>query len=40
MSSLAKTRLQTERKGWRKDHPHGFVAKPRTARDGSVDLLN
>ena len=40
MSSLAKTRLQTERKGWRKDHPHGFVAKPRTSRDGSVDLLN
>jgi ubiquitin-conjugating enzyme E2 I len=39
MSSLAKQRLAIERKGWRKDHPHGFVAKPATARDGSTNLL-
>jgi ubiquitin-conjugating enzyme E2 I len=28
MSNLAATRLAQERKNWRKDHPHGFVAKP------------
>ena len=39
MSSLAKQRLAIERKGWRKDHPHGFVAKPATMRDGSLQLL-
>ena len=39
MSSLAKQRLAIERKGWRKDHPHGFVAKPATARDGSTNFL-
>jgi len=32
------TRLQQERKAWRKDHPHGFTAKPITKDDGTVDL--
>ena len=39
MTSLAKQRLSQERKAWRKDHPHGFVAKPITSRDGSVQML-
>lgn len=39
MTSLAKQRLAIERKGWRKDHPHGFVAKPVTQNDGSVQML-
>lgn len=39
MTSLAKQRLAIERKGWRKDHPHGFVAKPITLGDGSVQML-
>lgn len=37
--SLATSRLAAERKSWRKDHPHGFVAKPATRADGSADLL-
>lgn len=36
--SLCKTRLQEERKQWRKDHPFGFYAKPVKADDGSLDL--
>ncbi len=39
MTSLAKQRLAIERKGWRKDHPHGFVARPKTNKDGSVQML-
>jgi ubiquitin-conjugating enzyme E2 I len=39
MSSLAIQRLAIERKAWRKDHPHGFVARPVNARDGSVNML-
>ena len=39
MSSLAKLRLQEERKGWKSDHPVGFWAKPIKAADGSIDLL-
>ncbi|CAH6721218.1 SUMO-conjugating enzyme Ubc9p [[Candida] jaroonii] len=38
--SLAKTRLQEERKLWRKDHPFGFFAKPEKSADGSLDLTN
>ena len=38
MTSLASQRLALERKGWRKDHPHGFVARPMTAKDGSVQM--
>uniref|UniRef100_A0A7S0SIR3 SUMO-conjugating enzyme UBC9 n=1 Tax=Mantoniella antarctica TaxID=81844 RepID=A0A7S0SIR3_9CHLO len=39
MTSLAKQRLAIERKGWRKDHPHAFVAKPVTLADGSNNML-
>lgn len=39
MSSTAQARLAEERKIWRKDHPVGFVAKPETRNDGSVDLF-
>jgi ubiquitin-conjugating enzyme E2 I len=39
MTSMAKQRLAIERKGWRKDHPHGFVARPMTTKDGSVQML-
>ena len=40
MVGIARGRLQEERKSWRKDHPHGFVAKPVTLPDGTQDLLN
>ena len=33
-------RLQEERKTWRKDHPHAFVAKPRSRDDGSQDIMH
>ncbi|XP_052884859.1 SUMO-conjugating enzyme SCE1-like isoform X2 [Gossypium arboreum] len=36
---IARSRLAEERKAWRKNHPHGFVAKPMSAPDGSVNLL-
>ncbi|KAB2070519.1 hypothetical protein ERO13_A08G150600v2 [Gossypium hirsutum] len=36
---IARSRLAEERKAWRKNHPHGFVAKPETRADGSVDLM-
>lgn len=36
--SLCRTRLQEERKQWRKDHPFGFYARPVKAADGSLDL--
>jgi ubiquitin-conjugating enzyme E2 I len=32
-------RLQEERKMWRRDHPHGFFAKPMQNPDGSSNLL-
>ena len=38
--SLARARLQQERKSWRKQHPFGFVAKPRMNADGTQDLLH
>lgn len=37
---VARGRLAVERKNWRKDHPFGFVAKPVTKPDGSVDLMH
>ncbi|KAL8504897.1 hypothetical protein ACS0TY_016187 [Phlomoides rotata] len=37
MSALG--RLAEERKAWRRNHPHGFVARPDTSSDGSVDLM-
>ncbi|KAL6882587.1 hypothetical protein ACP4OV_011277 [Aristida adscensionis] len=36
---IARGRLAEERKQWRKSHPHGFVAKPETLPDGSVNLM-
>ncbi|XP_062185683.1 SUMO-conjugating enzyme SCE1-like isoform X1 [Phragmites australis] len=36
---IARGRLAEERKSWRKSHPHGFVAKPETLPDGSVNLM-
>ncbi|KAJ0040707.1 hypothetical protein Pint_28001 [Pistacia integerrima] len=39
MSGIARGRLAEERKAWRKNHPHGFVAKPETLPDGSVNLM-
>ena len=27
MSGIAQARLSEERKGWRKDHPFGFIAR-------------
>lgn len=40
MSSLAVTRLQQERKNWRKERPFGFAAKPVTSAGGQMDLMN
>lgn len=37
--NIAASRLASERKSWRKDHPYGASAKPRTKADGSVDLF-
>lgn len=38
MATRCLSRLQAERKNWRKDHPPGFVAKPRSKPDGTSDL--
>ena len=39
MSGIALDRLRSERKSWRKDHPHGFFARPMRNSDGSTNLL-
>ena len=39
MSNLATSRLTMERKNWRKDRPHGFVAKPKTTSTGTTNLM-
>ncbi|KAE8658836.1 SUMO-conjugating enzyme UBC9 [Hibiscus syriacus] len=36
---IARSRLAEERKTWRKNHPHGFVAKPEIKPDGYVNLM-
>jgi|TARA_B100000405_G_C16412593_1_gene311002 ubiquitin-conjugating enzyme E2 I len=36
---IARGRLQEERKTWRRDHPHGFVAKPQNLPDGSQNIM-
>ncbi|GJU04932.1 SUMO-conjugating enzyme SCE1 [Tanacetum coccineum] len=36
---IARGRLTEERKAWRKNHPHGFVAKPESLPDGTVNLM-
>ncbi|CAG8452658.1 453_t:CDS:2 [Acaulospora morrowiae] len=38
MSGICKTRLQEERKQWRKDHPYGFYAKPENT-EGGLNLM-
>lgn len=38
--SLCLTRLDAERKSWRKDHPVGFWAKPKKGADGKLDMMN
>ena len=40
MAGIAEGRLREERRSWRKDHPIGFVARPRSKADGATDLLN
>ncbi|CAN4088107.1 unnamed protein product [Withania somnifera] len=39
VGGIARGRLAEERKAWRKNHPHGFVAKPETGPDGSLNLM-
>merc|ERR1711904_757898 len=39
MSSIARGRISEERKRWRKDHPHGFFARPEKKKDGSTNLM-
>ena len=39
MSGIATARLTEERKAWRRDHPHGFVAKPKKGQSGALDLF-
>ncbi|KAK7309701.1 hypothetical protein RJT34_06639 [Clitoria ternatea] len=39
MSGVARRRLAEERKSWRMDHPYGFVAKPETLPDGTINLM-
>ncbi|KAJ7538370.1 hypothetical protein O6H91_11G045500 [Diphasiastrum complanatum] len=36
---IARGRLAEERKAWRKNHPHGYVARPEGQPDGSVNLM-
>ena len=36
MSGIAIGRLSEERKNWRKDHPHGFYARP-MKKEGDAD---
>eukprot|EP00456_Euglypha_rotunda_P059900 TRINITY_DN50099_c0_g1_i1.p1 TRINITY_DN50099_c0_g1~~TRINITY_DN50099_c0_g1_i1.p1 ORF type:complete len:160 (+),score=21.51 TRINITY_DN50099_c0_g1_i1:90-569(+) len=39
MSGIARSRLAAERKQWRKEHPHGFYARPEARPDGSANLF-
>jgi len=38
--SLARQRLTRERKEWRREHPHGFYAKPMKLADGSMNIMH
>lgn len=40
MAGISIARLAEERKGWRRDHPFGFVARPTKNQDGSLNLMN
>ena len=39
INEVVLTRQNQERKQWRQDHPHGFVAKPIIDDDGNVNML-
>jgi ubiquitin-conjugating enzyme E2 I len=39
VNNIVLGRLKEERKLWRKDHPHGFFAKPTSNSDGSTNLM-
>lgn len=39
VNSVAVGRLQEERKLWRKDHPHGFFARPSHSCEGGTNLM-
>jgi ubiquitin-conjugating enzyme E2 I len=39
-SGIASVRLKEERKAWRKDHPIGFYARPKSKGDGSTDMFH
>lgn len=39
MAGIAACRLQEERKEWRKNHPFGFIAKPKKNPDGTMTLM-
>ena len=39
MADLAVERLQQERKRWRQDHPKGFIARPKKAPNGELNLF-
>jgi ubiquitin-conjugating enzyme E2 I len=39
VNNIVLGRLTEERKLWRKDHPHGFFAKPTSNSDGSMNLM-
>ncbi|KAI3726306.1 hypothetical protein L1987_66103 [Smallanthus sonchifolius] len=36
---IARGCLTEERKAWRKNHPHGFVARPESLPDGTANLM-
>ena len=39
VNELVINRLKKERKEWRSDHPFGFVAKPMTNADNTLNML-
>eukprot|EP01001_Neometanema_parovale_P010164 NODE_6397_length_850_cov_158.075653_g6161_i0.p1 GENE.NODE_6397_length_850_cov_158.075653_g6161_i0~~NODE_6397_length_850_cov_158.075653_g6161_i0.p1 ORF type:complete len:162 (-),score=31.71 NODE_6397_length_850_cov_158.075653_g6161_i0:309-794(-) len=39
-NTIAEARLREERRNWRKDHPHGFIARPKEKDDSSLDLMH
>ncbi|KAI9265577.1 ubiquitin-conjugating enzyme/RWD-like protein [Sporodiniella umbellata] len=39
-AGIAWKRIEEERRQWRKEHPHGFWARPEKKQDNSLDLFN
>ena len=39
MSGIARARLSEELKRWKKEHPVGFYANPKTETDGTTNML-